>query len=122
MAAIAYVTDDLIADDMVIVDPPEFDFVMFAEGRDELTANGLPSTCVFDLSTLTINLGELEVTDTFAGGYGVATGTGYTSKTQAEPTPVNGIATFAAMTWSSDHATDWTDVTAVVLRTASKLI
>ena len=62
---------------------------MFNEGKDELLANGLPATCTFELSTRQIGLGgtPLAAATTHAGGYGIATGTGYASQTQAEPTP-----------------------------------
>jgi hypothetical protein len=96
---------------------------MFTEGKNEMLANGLPSTCTFDLSTQAIEVGGLEAADTFAGGYGIATGTGYTAKTQSEPTPSAGQAVFAQMSWSTGSATDWpAAVKSVVLRTGSKLI
>jgi hypothetical protein len=97
------------------------DFLMLTEGKNELIANGLPTTCFFDLSTQAI--GTMTASTTFGGGYGIATGTGYSAQSQAEPTPSAGAAAFSLMTWSTGAATDWpSQVFTVVLRTASKLI
>jgi hypothetical protein len=60
------------------------DFISFNEGRKEIANNGLPATCSFDLSSKDCNTHV--VGDTFAGGYGVITGTGYAAQTEAEPT------------------------------------
>jgi hypothetical protein len=101
------------------------DFLMFNEGKDELMANGLPATCSFDLSTRQIGLGgtPLAATTTFAGGYGVATGTSYAAQTQAEPTPSAGVASFTQKTWATGANTDWPAlVYTVILRTSSKLL
>jgi len=103
------------------------DFLMFTEGANELLANGLPSTCTFELSTRQIGLGgtPLAAGTTHAGGYGLATGTGYSSKTEAEPTPASGSAAFAQKSWATGAATDWpANVYSVIMRNAagSKLI
>lgn len=100
------------------------DFISFNEGRKELANNGLPATCTFDLSTRDCNTHV--VTDTFGGGYGVATGTGYAAQTEAEPTASAAnpsVIAFAVKTWSTGAATDWpASVKSVVLRTAGILI
>lgn len=103
------------------------DFLLFTEGANELMANGLPATCTFELSTRQIALGgtPLNAATTHAGGYGIATGTGYAPKTEAEPTPSNGSAAFAVKSWATGAATDWpANVYSVILRnaTGSKLI
>lgn len=97
------------------------DFVAFNEGKTELANNGLPATCTFDLSTKTVD--ELTAAATFAGGYSVATGTGYAAKTESEPTAVNGKVEFAQKSWATGEATDWpSGVKSCVLRSGSKLI
>ena len=82
----------------------------------------MPSTCTFDLSTKTVD--ELGKEATYAGGYGVATGTGYTAKTESEPTATKGKVEFAKKTWETGSATDWpASVKSCVLRNgASKLL
>jgi hypothetical protein len=90
-----------------------------------LANNGLPSTCTFDLSTKPCSGGGAHVAgDTYAGGYGVITGTGYAAQTQSEPTASSGVVSFSQMTWSTGSATDWpASVKSVVLRNGtSKLI
>lgn len=103
------------------------DFLLFTEGANELMANGLPATCTFELSTRQIGTGGTPLTaaTTHAGGYGIATGTGYSSKTEAEPTPSAGAAAFAVKSWATSSATDWpANVYTCILRnaTSSKLI
>lgn len=103
------------------------DFLTFTEGANELLANGLPATCTFELSTRQIGAGGTPLTaaTTHAGGYGLATGTGYSSKTEAEPTPANGSAAFAVKSWATGAAVDWpANVYSCILRnaTSSKLI
>jgi hypothetical protein len=103
------------------------DFLLFTEGANELLANGLPATCTFELSTRQIGAGGTPLTaaTTHAGGYGLATGTGYASKTEAEPTPAAGSAAFAAKSWATGAATDWpAAVYSVIMRNAagSKLL
>src|SRR3954464_5617148 len=102
-------------------------FLIFTEGANELLANGLPSTCTFELSTRQIGLGgtPLAAGTTHAGGYGLATGTGYSSKTEAEPTPASRSAAVAQKSWATGAATDWpANVYSVIMRNAagSKLI
>jgi hypothetical protein len=98
------------------------DFIVFDEGANDLMNNGLPATCTFDLSTKTCD--ELGASATYAGGYGVATGTGYSAKTEAEPTASERKAKFAKKTWETGEATDWpSGVKSIVLRNGtSKLI
>lgn len=81
------------------------DFIATTEGKNELLNNGLPATCTFRLSTKTVD--EVGASGTYAGGFGVITGTGYEAKTQAEPTAESGEAKFAKMTWETGAATDW---------------
>lgn len=98
------------------------DFLVFTEGANELLANGLPATCTFELSTRQIGAGGTPLTaaTTHAGGYGLATGTGYSSKTEAEPTPANGSAAFAVKSWLTGAAADWpAAVYTCILRNAS---
>jgi hypothetical protein len=81
------------------------DFLAPNEGKTELANNGLPTTCTFNLSTKTVE--EVGASATYAGGFGVATGTGYSSKTEAEPTASSGKVEFAKKTWETGSATDW---------------
>src|SRR4051794_41900184 len=85
------------------------DFLIFNEGKDELLANGLPATCTFELSTRQIGLGgtPLAAGTTHAGGYGLATGTGYSSKTEAQPAPPGGAPPFAVKAGATGAAADW---------------
>jgi hypothetical protein len=98
------------------------DFISFNEGRKELASNGLPATCYFFLSTKDCNTHV--VGDTLAGAaMGEITGTGYTRKSQSEPTPTTAnpsAVVFALMTWTTSSATDWSSsVKSVVLATTS---
>lgn len=91
------------------------DFIAFTEGKNDLLNNGLPATCTFDLSTKTVE--ELGASATYAGGYAVATGTGYAAKTESEPTAASGKVEFAKKTWETGEATDWpSSVKSCVLR------
>jgi hypothetical protein len=84
------------------------DFIMFTEGKKEVLDNGYPTNPLFHLSTQQITAGGLEAADTQAGGYGLATGTGYGSKTQAKPTAdATGFLQFAQMSWATGAAADW---------------
>lgn len=97
------------------------DFIRFDEGATDLINNGLPSTCTFDLSTKTCD--ELGKEATYAGGFAKATGTGYSAKTESEPTAVKGKVEFAKKTWETGAATDWpSGVKSIVLRNGEKLI
>lgn len=90
-------------------------FLMFNEGKTDIGNNGLPATCTFDLVTKTVT--ELGAATTYAGGYSVATGTGYAAKTQAEPTGASGVFSFTAMEWKTEENTNWpAAVKAVILR------
>lgn len=99
------------------------DFISFNEGRKELTNNGLPATLSFDLSSKDCNTHV--VGDTFAGGYGIITGTGYAAQTEAEPTATlanPAAVAFAQKTWATGAATDWpASVKSVVMRDASHI-
>src|SRR3954470_16358127 len=102
------------------------DFISFNEGRAWVANNGLPATCTFELSSRDCNTHV--VTDTHAGGYGIITGTGYASQTEAEPTASTAnpaVISFAIKTWATGAATDWpASVKSIVLRDAtnSKII
>jgi hypothetical protein len=99
------------------------DFISFNEGRKEIANNGLPATCTFDLSSRDCNTHV--VGDTFGGGYGVITGTGYAAQTEAEPTASAAnpsVIAFAIKTWATGAATDWpASVKSVVMRDAGKI-
>ncbi len=83
------------------------DFISFDEGQNLIATSGLPSTCTFDLSSKSVGATNPFVeTDNYASR-GVITGTGYTAKTQARPTPSGGTATFTVLTWTNGTATDW---------------
>lgn len=86
------------------------DFLAFAEGKDELAANGLPATCYFLLSSKSVG-----ATNPFTGNetlaaanLGEITGTGYARKSQAEPVAAGGgLVSFAPMNWLTGAAVDW---------------
>src|SRR5689334_9340330 len=92
------------------------DTLLFNEGKAYLAANGLPSTCYFLLSTKSVDATTpFTAADTLVGGVGEITGTGYTRKNQAEPTPVNGLVTFVIMTWDTASATNWSSTVRSIL-------
>jgi hypothetical protein len=105
------------------------DFIAFTEGETDLLTSGAPSganACSFALSTKPCSgAGAHTAADTFGGGFGEITGTGYARQTQTRPTPSAGQIAFAQMTWSTSSATDWpSSVKSVVLidATNSKLL
>lgn len=89
------------------------DFISFNEGRKNFATAGvgLPSganKCSFALSTKDCNTHV--VTDTFGGGFGEITGTGYAQQVQTAPTPslANPSAmVFSAQVFATGAATDW---------------
>lgn len=85
------------------------DFLAFNEGKTELASNGLPSTCYFLLSTKSVDGTSAHVaTETLAGAdLGEITGTGYARLSEAEPTPVSGVVSFAIKTWTTGANTNW---------------
>lgn len=98
------------------------DFVGFDEGMQQVSDSGWPSTVTFDLSTKPCSgAGAHTEADTYAGGYGVVTGTGYSAKTQAEPAATAlGSKAFGQSTWNTGAATDWpAGVRSIVARDAS---
>lgn len=97
-------------------------FIAFSEGKTELAANGLPSTCYFALSTKSVGgTSAYTGSETLAGAaFGEITGTGYSRQSQAEPTPSSGVVTFSQMSWDTGTATDWSStVRSVCLCTGS---
>lgn len=99
------------------------DFLSFNEGRKEIANNGLPATLSFDLSSKDCNTHV--VTDTFGGGYGVITGTGYAAQTESEPTATSAnpsAVVFAQKTFATGAAADWpASVKSIVMRDAGKI-
>jgi hypothetical protein len=98
------------------------DFIAFNEGKSELGSNGLPATCYFLLSTKGVDAGTAHTAgETLAAAdLGEISGTGYVRKNQAEPTPVNGVYSFAQMSWDTASATNWpSGVRSIVLATGS---
>jgi hypothetical protein len=98
------------------------DFIAFNEGKTEMASNGLPATCYFLLSTKGVDAGTAHTAgETLAAAdLGEITGTGYVRKNQAEPAPVNGVATFAQMSWDTAAATNWpAGVRSIVLATGA---
>lgn len=96
------------------------DFLAFNEGKSELANNGLPSTCYFLLSTKSVDGTSAHTAgETLAAAdLGEITGTGYTRKTESEPTASSGTVSFAVKTWATSTATDWpANVRSVVLAT-----
>lgn len=95
--------------------------ISFEEGRKRVAQSGLPATCQFLLSTK--DEASFLQTDTLAGGVGEITGTGYSRKSQALPTPTSANPTaisFSQMSWATGAATDWpAAVKSVVLVTTA---
>lgn len=97
------------------------DFIAINEGKTDVMNNGLPATCLFDLSSKTAD--EIGAEATFAGGFGKIGGTGYATKEQAEVAAVKGKCAFAKMVWDTVAAADWpAGVKSCVLRDGEKLI
>jgi hypothetical protein len=97
------------------------DFIAFNEGKSEMASNGLPATCYFLLSTKGVDAGTAHTAgETLAAADlgELAGATGYARKNQAEPAPVNGVVSFAQMTWDTGSATNWpAGVRSIVLAT-----
>ncbi len=83
-------------------------FIEFNEGGQAQATGGWPSTFTFHLSTKKVASGDFSASNTLGGGFGIATGTGYTSKTQSRPSPSGiGSLAFTILTWNTSSATDW---------------
>ncbi len=89
-------------------------FLSFNEGLNALGTAGLPATWTLDLSSKTTS--EMSATITYAGGYGVLSGTGYAAQTQARPTPTAGVFTGTQVTWNTEAHTGWGEAKSLVLR------
>lgn len=107
------------------------DFIAFNEGRQIVEDTGWPATVTFDLSTRSVGGAggstAFTAADTKVGGYGVLTGTGYTTKTQAEPSASGlGRKLFTQLSWTTGAATDWSAVARAIVcwddNTTDKLI
>lgn len=99
------------------------DFRAFNEGRIQVEDSGWPATVSFALSTRDCTTHV--ATDTFAGGFGVLTGTGYAAATQAEPAATGlGRKLFTVLSWATGAATNWLSPKSIVAYDAgtSKLI
>ena len=82
------------------------DSIQFNEGLAYLTANGLPATCRFLLSTKAVS--AFAVTDTLAGaGSGEISGTGYARQSEARPVPVGETITFTQLIFDNLGASNW---------------
>lgn len=96
------------------------DFIAFNEGKTELANNGLSATCYFGLSSKSV-----DATNAYTAGNALATsgeisGTGYTRKSEAEPTASSGVVSFAQKSWTTASATDWSSTArSVFLATTS---
>jgi hypothetical protein len=101
------------------------DFRAFNEGKDWIINNDVSgATWYFLLSSQAIGVGELEATDTLAGGVGEIAGwtgaSAYARISQAVPAPSNGVITFSEITWQTGAATDGpASVKSVVLVTSA---
>jgi hypothetical protein len=97
------------------------DFIAFNAGKSELANNGLPATCYFALSTKSVDGTNAWVASaTMATASIEITGTGYARQSESEPTAASGVVTFAAKTFSTGSATDWSStVRSVFLTTGS---
>lgn len=91
------------------------DFLGFNVGRIIVEDVGWPATVYFDLSTGVI--GSTFVATTAYASRLPITGTSYTNKNQAQPTPTTatlGQLAFTLMSWATGAATDWTNPTMIV--------
>lgn len=99
------------------------DVIVFNQGRTYIANNGLPATCYYLLSTKSVDATTpFALTDTLAGGQSgeLVGATGYSRKSELEPTAVNGVVTFAVKTWATGSATDWSaTVRSIVLVTTA---
>lgn len=68
---------------------------------------GLPATCTFDLSSKSVDATNPFVETDVYSSRGVITGTGYTPKTESEPTSSGGTVVFAQKQWTTSTATNW---------------
>lgn len=94
------------------------DQIVFNEGKDALIGGGLTSTVSLALSTKKVGTqqaGEHQVGDTYAGGFGELTGTGYARKTGARPSSADGIVAFSLQAWTTGANADWGSPKSVVL-------
>jgi hypothetical protein len=99
------------------------DFRGFNQGRQVVEDTGWPATVTFALSTRDANTHA--AADTYAGGFGEITGTGYARATQAEPAATGlGRKLFTVLSWATGSATDWTSPKSIVALDAgtSKII
>ncbi len=90
------------------------DFIQFNEGKDAImnNAGGVKTSVSFALSTKSVgtSANNFSATDTFAGGFGAITGTGYAAiAVTARPANTDGIIAFAKLTWNSGTATNWSN-------------
>lgn len=88
-------------------------FVAQNEGLNKLGEAGLPATWTLNLSSKTAT--EIGASGTYAGGFGILTGTGYEPKTQARPTPSSGVFTGSEVTWNTEAHTGWGEAKSMVL-------
>lgn len=97
------------------------DFIAFNEGRQLVEDGGWPTTCTFDLSTGVI--GSTLVATTVYSGRLPITGTGYTQKTQTEPSATGlGSKAFPQSQWLTGAATNWTNPTTIIVSDGTKII
>lgn len=100
------------------------DFIGFNQGRQVVEDTGWPATVTFNLSTRSVGGAggstAFLAADTYAGGFGVATGTGYAATTQAEPAATGlGRKLFTQLSWSTGAATDWSAVIRSIVASVS---
>lgn len=95
------------------------DQLAFNEGKDAVLGGGLTTSVKFCLSTKKVGTqagGEHQVGDTFAGGFGKITGTGYADVTvNPRPASANGVVVFATVSWDVGAATDWQAARSLVM-------
>ncbi len=89
------------------------DFIQFNEGKDAImnSGGGVKTVITFALSTKSVgtSANNHASTDTFAGGFGAITGTGYAAITATRPSNTDGIISFAKVTFNSGTATNWSN-------------
>ncbi len=87
-------------------------------GKTLLANDGLPATTYFALSTKSVDATNAWTASmTMATASIEITGTGYARQSEAEPTAVSGLVSWAQKTFATASATDWSSVVRSVFLT-----
>ncbi len=82
--------------------------IEFNEGMQHQAVNGWPANFKLHLSTRKVADGDFAAGNTYGGGFGEITGTGYAAQSVARPAPTGiGSLAFALASFTTGVATDW---------------